>query len=342
MFLRSIHGAVPSSWLKQEDCLDLFLKSGTGRTLEGRSKNLLEKVLRGNSGIEKRHFAHEDLERLFGLDAGELNLAFEDLAPGLAGNALAGALERAGLGAGEVAALLVCSCTGYLCPGLSSHIAERLGLREDAYLLDVVGLGCGAAIPLLRSAAGFLALHPGAKVACVAVEVCSAAFYLDDDPGVLISACLFGDGACATVWSDEASGALGRCGGFDTLHWPQHREKVRFVNAGGKLKNKLCRTVPEVCGEAVGVLQGRSGNGHRPTVLVHPGGKLVLDAIAGGCPQGGDLAQSRSVLRDYGNMSSPSVLFALERWLRDGRESHAWLSSFGAGFSCHACGFERL
>jgi alkylresorcinol/alkylpyrone synthase len=133
-----------------------------------------------------------------------------------------------------------------------------------------------------------------------------------------------------------------RCGGFDTLHWPQHREKVRFVNQGGKLKNKLCRTVPEVCGEAVGLLRSRGPGNRQQATLAHPGGKLVLDALAKACPQGGDLSESRSVLRDFGNMSSPSVLFALERWLADGKDPTAWLASYGAGFSCHACAVERL
>ena len=77
-------------------------------------------------------------------------------------------------------------------------MAESLGLRSDVWLQDLVGLGCGAAIPALRATSAMLAAAPDSVVACVAVEVCSAAFYLDNDPGVIISACLFGDGAAAT------------------------------------------------------------------------------------------------------------------------------------------------
>ena len=116
-------------------------------------------------------------------------------APRLAARALDAALTQARLVAGQVDALLICTCTGYLCPGVTSYVAEQLGLRADAFLQDLVGLGCGAAIPCLRAADAMLAAQPAAVVACVAVEVCSAAFYLDDDPGVLVSACLFGDGA---------------------------------------------------------------------------------------------------------------------------------------------------
>ena len=72
-------------------------------------------------------------------------------------------------------------------------------MRESAVLQDVVGLGCGAALPTMRTAHDFLTANPDATVAVIAVEVCSAAFYLDDDPGVVISLCLFGDGASAMV-----------------------------------------------------------------------------------------------------------------------------------------------
>jgi alkylresorcinol/alkylpyrone synthase len=93
---------------------------------------------------------------------------------------------------------------------VTSYVAEQLGLRSDAFLQDLVGLGCGAAIPALRATEALLAAQPAAVVACVAVELCSAAFHLDDDPGVLVSACLFGDEAAATIWrrTKRATGGL--------------------------------------------------------------------------------------------------------------------------------------
>src|SRR5690606_35807451 len=151
----------------------------------------------------------------------------------------------------------VCTCTGYLCPGVTSHVAERLGLRSDAYLADLVGLGCGAAIPTLRAAQGFLAANPGATVATVAVEICSAAFYADDDPGVLISLCLFGDGAAAAIWRGDGAPGDWQAGHFTTTHRPVEREKIRFVNAGGKLRNKLHRTVPGLAADAVAELYAK-------------------------------------------------------------------------------------
>jgi alkylresorcinol/alkylpyrone synthase len=121
--------------------------------------DLMERVLTGDSGIERRQFAVGP-EQVFDLDAEALNRSFEREAPALASEALQGALDRAGLDAGELDALYVCTCTGYLCPGVSSHVAERLGMRPDAWLHDLVGLGCAAAIPTLRVAAQDLAANP--------------------------------------------------------------------------------------------------------------------------------------------------------------------------------------
>src|SRR6185503_20313255 len=79
------------------------------------------------------------------------------------------------------------------------YVIERVGLRNDVVALDLVGQGCGAALPNLRTAEALLAARRCERVLSICVEVCSAAFYIDDDPGVLVSACLFGDGAGAAV-----------------------------------------------------------------------------------------------------------------------------------------------
>mgnify|MGYP000293507068 CR=1 FL=1 len=97
----------------------------------------------------------------------QLNEYFERESTLLASDALRGALAAAGLNASELDAVFLCTCTGYLCPGVSSHVAENIGLRDDVFLCDMVGLGCGAAIPTMRAAQGFLAQHPDAKVAVI-------------------------------------------------------------------------------------------------------------------------------------------------------------------------------
>jgi len=176
-------------------------------------------------------------------------------------------------------------------------------------------------------------------VACVAVEICSAAFYLDDDPGVLISACLFSDGAAATIWKSRPAAMALRAFDFNTLHLPVERDKLRFEHRNGKLRNLLHRTVPELAANAVGRLWNDRGPRPVSRVVAHPGGRDVLDAIA---PVVAPHALTASIetLRDNGNMSSPSVLFALEKTLQTAtpdENGDFWLVSFGAGFSAHSC-----
>ena len=335
MFLESLTTAFPSFSYSQKDCLEITSESPAVKRLRTRSQSLLGKVLSGDSGIEKRHFATEDPTKLFDCDAGELNANFEREAPLLAEKALVEAVREAALGMEDIDALIVCTCTGYICPGISSHVAERCGMRNNTYLSDIVGLGCGAAVPALRAAHGFLKANPGSRVATVAVEICSAAFYLDDDAGVLISLCLFGDGAAATIWSDAPGEHKYEAGAFKTLHWPKEREKIRFVNADGKLRNKLHRSVPELAGRAVGELYGlRQGEPDR--ILAHTGGRDVLDQLEGRL-ECGNLSESRDILRSYGNCSSPCVLMALhERLKQETADQRLWLTSFGAGFSAHS------
>jgi alkylresorcinol/alkylpyrone synthase len=342
MYLHALATATPPRSFTQAECLTLACSSTHAQTsLDRRSHLLLRAILRGDSGIEARQFALNKMHRLFDLDADELNEEFRRAAPALAASALELALARAGLAADELDALVVCTCTGYLCPGVSSYLAEIAGLRPNAWLQDLVGLGCGAAIPALRAADAIIGANPKSVVACVAVEVCSAAFYLDNDPGVIISACLFGDGAAATIWRGEPGPDRLRCHSFDTHHDPLSRDRIRFEQRNGKLRNLLHPTVPVLAASAVRKLYDRAVTaGPIARVVSHAGGKDVIATLQAELPQY-DLGPTRTVLREHGNMSSPSVLFALEELRKETSAPEAgedwWLTSFGAGFSAHAC-----
>lgn len=302
---------------------------------------LLQGILRGDSGVQHRHFATPDPARLFDLSSDELNALYRSAAPQLAAEALARSLATAGVRASDLDALFICSCTGYLCPGVTSYVAERMGVRADAFLLDVVGHGCGAAIPMLRAANDFLAANPGARVATVAVEICSAAFYLDDDPGVIISACIFADGAAAALWGSDPGVTDLRLGQFRTRHRPQARDLLRFEHRDGKLRNLLDPAVPALAAGCARELRP-AGNRAAQRPVIHPGGREVILAMEEAL--GEELRPTRRVLADYGNMSSPSVLFVLEQALRERppqADENFWLASFGAGFSAHGCELHR-
>ncbi len=334
MYLESIGSAFPTNNYSQEECFDFSSATSVVASLSERGQGLLRKILQGDSGISKRHFSTENPGAMFDAGAQELAEYFEQEAPKLAAEALRKILPDE-----EIDALIICTCTGYLCPGITSHVAEQLGLKADVYLQDIVGLGCGAAIPTMRAAQGFLAANPGSKVATVAVEVCSAALFVSEDPGVLISLCLFGDGASACLWSDEPGEEKWQVGNFETVHIPEEREKIRFVNGGGKLQNKLHRAVPQLAAEAVaGLWQKRSAEPDQ--VIAHTGGRDVIDELEK--KMGWELAETREILNQYGNCSSPCVLMALEERFKAAENDHRyWLTSFGAGFSAHSCEMWR-
>jgi len=334
MYLLSLANRVPERSYTQPELWEIGRRSPIVDQLKPRYRGLLERLLTKPNGVDKRHFALDDIEQLFNRDPEALNREFQRAAPKLAGEALLDALDHAELRASELDALVVCTCTGYLCPGVSSYVAEALGLRPDSYLQDLVGQGCGAAIPALRSAAGILASQPDARVGVIAVEICSAAFYVANDPGVLVSLCLFADGASASMWTGKHAPGTWRAHDFLTLHQPEHRELLRFVNRDGFLRNQLDVSVPTRAATAVQWLY----ENQRPTgdVVAHAGGREVLRALRKSL-KGQGLAESESVLRDFGNLSSPSVLFALEQRLQTDVSDDLWLTSFGAGFAAHSC-----
>jgi alkylresorcinol/alkylpyrone synthase len=341
MYLKSLATAVPPNSFTQPSCWEAMNHASLLDSLRPRSVDLIRKILTNpDSGIERRNLALDRIDEVFHHDAQRLNENFEREAPELAHEALAKALSNAGIAADELDALFLCTCTGYLCPGVSSHLAEQAGMRPDVYLADLVGLGCGAAIPMMRAAQGYVSANPRAKVATVAVEICSSAFYADDDPGVLISLCLFGDGAAAAIWSGTGGGGDWQAGHFTTVHRPENREKIRFVNSAGKLKNQLHRAVPGLAAEAVAGLYAQR-QAEPDQILAHSGGRDVIEALEERLPF--YLTETREVLRDHGIMSSPSVLFALERRLANpaADDQRLWLTAFGAGFAAHACELWR-
>ena len=344
MNLLSVSSAFPEKSFTQSECFDGMRAADFWSTLDRRSQMVLEKVLTGDSGIAKRHFCLDDLSDSWTRDAQALSEAYEKEAPKLALEAVREAVSKSGYTLEQVDTVFLSSCTGYLCPGVTSHMAEILGLREDVFLQDMTGLGCGAAVPLIRAAHGVVAANPESVVVTVAVEVCSAAFYVEDDFGVLISTCLFGDGAAAAVWSGQ--GGEWKVDDFQSLHIPAEREKIRFTNAGGKLRNQLHRTVPKLAAETVQRLYDKRAKekGEPQAYVTHGGGRDVIEKLEGVLPEN-NLKYARSVMNDYGNLSSPSVLVALERFLEDPEGAdvdRVWMCAFGAGFSAHSCELERV
>jgi alkylresorcinol/alkylpyrone synthase len=345
MFITGLGTALPDKRFTQAECWEALQAWDKFHGLAPRSRALLRKVLLGDNGIAHRHFAVDALSETYALSPDVMQARFASQAPRLAAQAGERALRAAGLQTAEVDAVIISTCTGYLCPGLTSYVSERMGLRQDVLALDLVGQGCGAALPNMRTGEALLASARCRHVLSICVEICSAAVYLDDDAGVLISACLFGDGAGAAVLSSESS-ARSR-----PVEWKesgslldsQNRDLLRFEHRQGLLRNILTPPVPELAAtHAAAVFRSVSNvaSVKRKQIanwIFHAGGRDVLNALR----RQFDLSEtdvdwSTTVLQEVGNISSPFVYHVLERALAYNAPGGLWwMSSFGAGFSCH-------
>ena len=345
MFFRGIGTATPEARYTKAECLEAFQKSAWYARLDTRSHFIARSVLQHDNGIEARRLALDSLDDVFTIDPNTLAQRFLTHAPALAAKAAQRALDNSGLTASDIGALVVSTCTGYLCPGLSGYVVELLGLRPDVQAFDLVGQGCAAAVPNLQLARALLASNSSEHVLSVCVEVSSAAMYLDDDPGVLISACLFGDGAGAAILSREASSDGRRIEWIDStsLIDPSQRQALMFEQRDGMLRNILTREVPELAAayarRVLETVLGRAGlyAADISEWIMHAGGRDVLLALERKLElEARDFRHSAAMLREYGNLSSAFVYFVLEAALVDEASGGWWwLSSFGAGFSCH-------
>ena len=350
MHILSVGTATPPARYTKAECLTAFESSDWFARLDGRAHLIARTVLQRDNGIEARRLAVDSLDEVFRIDPNTLSSRFLAHAPTLAAQAGERALAAAELEPVEIDAVVVSTCTGYLCPGLSGHVVEHLGMRADVLALDLVGQGCAAALPNLQVANGMLRSGTCEHVLSVCVEISSAAMYLDNDPGVLISACLFGDGAGAAVLARKA-GAIGR-----RIEWkdctslidPGQRSALMFEQRDGMLRNILTRAVPALAADyahrVLHTVLDRAGllQDDVSAWIMHAGGRDVLQALERQLKlQPGDLRYSAAMLREYGNLSSAFVYFVLEAALADdAAPGWWWLSSFGAGFSCHGALLE--
>lgn len=259
------------------------------------------------------------------------------------------AIEQASLAPGNIEAVVVNTCTGYACPGLSSYVAQDLGLDHSVAVLDLVGMGCGAAIPNLECAAHLIEAGARKTVLSIAVEICSATFFRGPEPDLIVSNSIFGDGAAAAVLqapTDHGSGALLELVDFESMIVPEKRDALRYRQQGGRLRNVLSRSVPVIGARAIAQATQRlltRQNLTRAQIdwwAVHPGGTAVLERVAKTLDLSHEnLHFSYEVFEHYGNMSSPSALFVLEKILCDGQPrkgDKGLLLAFGAGFTAFA------
>jgi predicted naringenin-chalcone synthase len=339
-FVASVAAVVPSYSADQRFAAEL-IKKHFGEELSTRSLAQIRATFTHPS-IRKRHFAVEDPNCIMNETPDQRVARFTYKSIELAARAVEKALEKVGLTVHDVTGLVVNTCTGYICPGISTYLIERLGMSRTLRAYDLVGSGCGGAIPNLQVAESMLK-SSGGIVVSVAVEICSAAFQMGNDLSLIMSNALFGDGAAAVVlWEKPAGFELVASAG---RYVPEQRDAIRFVHRQGQLHNQLSTELPNLvkaaAAEVVTDLLG-SVSLQRDEIehwALHTGGEKIINAVRDeiGIPEG-RLWATRKVLAQFGNMSSPTVWFVVDELLQSGISPADWcvMVSYGAGLSAHA------
>ena len=249
------------------------------------------------------------------------------------------ALALAGLTARDIDAVVVASTTGVATPSLDALLIDRLGLNPEVRRLPIFGLGCAGGVIGLARAADLARVQPQSRVLFAVVELCALNFRKNDtSKSNVVATALFGDGAAAAVLSCRGEGpALGPAGEHT---WPQSLDIMGWEVVDDGLKALFSRDIPTLVRghmrEVTGGFLARHGLGiaNIRHFVCHPGGAKVLTALEEAfCLAEGALVDARRVLRDYGNMSAATVLFVLERMLRQGASGRMLMTALGPGFT---------
>ena len=306
--------------------------------LLGLENRVVQKLLR-SPHIQKRHLylPAKDVRtgHLLQESAADLHAKFRDGALEIGSRAIRNALEAVSLSPADVDYLLCVTSTGFMVPGLSSLFSRELGFDRKLVRADIVGMGCNAGLNGMNPLVQWIKNHPGRVALLVCCEINSAMYVVDETVRTGIVNSLFGDGAAAAVLTSCAGNGTGPLPSgpvpcvldFESFCLPEEWGAMRFDwnDSAGKWSFYLDREIPYVIGfnvrQPVERLLARNGLDFaaiRHWVL-HTGGGAVIDSVelSMGLDEH-DVRHTRSVLRDYGNISSGSFLVSLERLLAEG------------------------
>ena len=335
--LLSLATAVPPQVVEQHEA------KARAREAFGGKKALFDRLsgVFDNAGIARRHIVAPQDWYMGSHGWHDRNAIYLEAAERMFVEAGSAAIQKAGLEPGQIDGVVTVSTTGIATPSLEARVGPRMGLRDDMRRVPVFGLGCAGGVNGLATASRMAAAEPGTNWLFVTVETCSISIRLDsDDPAAVVATALFGDGAAAAVVT-AGEHSLARITGSAEKLFPDTQRIMGWdVEDPGLavvfdraippfIEEHLAQTVDEMCAK-LGVARDDIDR-----LCSHPGGVKVIDAIESALHLNqGELNLEREVLRDYGNMSAPTVMFVLERLLERGLPDRVLMTAFGPGFTC--------
>ena len=313
--------------------------------LQGQHERFKRKVVKIFEGaaVDKRYGIMPIEEVFLATSLEEKNAIYVRETKKLGISVLQKALEKANWQPDSLDYIITVSCTGIMIPSLDAYLINALNLRQDIVRLPVTEMGCAAGVSGLIYAHNFLKSNPNKRIALVSVESPTATFQLNDfSMANMVSAAIFGDGAACVLLSSEEDALGPRIIGEEMYHFKDATHLMGFDLTNHGLKMILDPAVPETIATHFPdiVYPFLESNGSTIAkvdhLIFHPGGKKIVQTVEELFGKlGKNIDDTRAVLRLYGNMSSATVLYVLERFLEKEipKGDQGLVLSFGPGFS---------
>jgi len=315
------------SWLVGQD--DRFIRK-------------VKKIFEG-AAVDKRYSIMDPIEVFTKTSFEDRNDIYVREVIDLGEKVLQKALEKAEWKAEDLDYIITVSCTGIMIPSLDAYLINKLKLRQDIIRLPVTEMGCAAGISGIIYAKNFLQSNPGKRAAVIAVESPTATFQLDDfSMANIVSAAIFGDGAACVLLSSDVKDDGPEIIAEEMYHFYDKIDMMGFKLTNSGLQMILDIEVPETIASHFPdiIYPFLAKNNLRiediDHLIFHPGGKKIVQTVEGlFSDMGKNIDDTKEVLKQYGNMSSATVLYVLERFMNNlpKKGEKGLMLSFGPGFS---------
>ncbi len=313
--------------------------------LSGQEERFQRKVLKlfQGAGVERR-YSIMDADEVFNKTSfEEKNAVYKRETTALAENALKKALSNANLEPTDIDYIITVSCTGIMIPSVDAYLINKLEMKQDIVRLPVTEMGCVAGVSGMIYANNFLKANPNKRAAVLAVESPTSTFQIDDYSMVnIVSAAIFGDGCACTLMSSYENEEGPEIIGEGMYHFYDAVHMMGFELRNSGLQMVLDKTVPEKITEHFPEIVHPFLEKYELKIedvdhlIFHPGGKKIVQTIEelfGAL--GKNINNTKSVLKEFGNMSSATVLYVLEKFMQENPQKGdiGMMLSFGPGFT---------
>ena len=313
--------------------------------MQGQEKRFQRKVVKlfEGAGVDKRYSIMDPEEVFSATSFEEKNDIYTREVIQLAEQSLTKSLEKVGLEANQIDYIITVSCTGIMIPSVDAYLINSLGMKQDIVRLPVTEMGCAAGVSGIIYAKNFLKANPNKRAAVIAVEAPTATFQLEDYSMTnIVSAAIFGDGASSVILSSYKADEGPKIIDEAMYHFydATHMMGFKLVNSG--LQMILDKEVPQKIAAHFPKIIHPFLERNNLTIqdihhlIFHPGGKKIVQTVEELFGVlGKNINDTKEVLRLYGNMSSATVLYVLERFMdrSPAKGERGIMLSFGPGFS---------